>query len=88
MSAVNRVEVLKTIRQLAVDGYVDGDDIPPIEKAISEMTSVPTTAKGHWNEFEDAGGQILYKCKCGFIAPSQTNFCPHCGCYMKEAKNV
>lgn len=84
MSAIDKVEILKKIGELAKEGYIDEDDVPPIERAVNEMKTVPTTMKGQWHSFIDTNKKEYYRCKCGFVSSIKTTFCSHCGCYMKS----
>lgn len=81
MKAVNKIEVLDELKQLAAEEYIDEDDVPPIERAIKQMKEYSVTLEGHWNKKDD-----FFVCsKCGNLVPIETHFCSVCGSCMKES---
>ena len=81
MNAIDRTTILKKVKELAREEYIDKDDVPPIEKAILQLPCRQITLKGIW-KINEKGNFVCNR--CGAVVHKRTKFCEQCGSYMGE----
>ena len=70
------------LRNMSLWNIINGDEYNAIKMAINALGE----KKGHWIDHQ-MGRWIYAKCsECGTVWDVKSNFCPNCGCRMKEGE--